>query len=86
MHALCGENGAGKSTLIKVFSGIHPAGSYEGTIELYGQLVQFHNMADAQKAGIAVIYQELALIREMTIAENIFSAPNLSEDYSSIGI
>jgi ABC-type sugar transport system ATPase subunit len=72
VHALCGENGAGKSTLIKVLSGIHPAGSYEGTIELYGQLVQFHNIADAQKAGIAVIYQELALIREMTIAENIF--------------
>ena len=72
VHALCGENGAGKSTLIKVLSGIHPAGSYDGTIEIYGQPVQFHNIADAQQAGIAVIYQELALIREMTIAENIF--------------
>lgn len=72
VHALCGENGAGKSTLIKVLSGIHPAGSYEGTVELYGHPVQFQNISDAQKAGIAVIYQELALIREMTIAENIF--------------
>jgi ABC-type sugar transport system ATPase subunit len=72
VHALCGENGAGKSTLIKVLSGIHPAGSYEGTVEMGGSPVRFHNIADAQKARIAVIYQELALIREMTIAENIF--------------
>lgn len=72
VHALCGENGAGKSTLIKVLSGIHPFGTYEGTIELDGNVIQFGNISDAQKAGIAVIYQELALIREMTIAENIF--------------
>src|SRR5215510_7895856 len=72
VHALCGENGAGKSTLIKILSGIHPYGSYEGAIELFGQPVQFQNISDAQKAGIAVIYQELALIREMTVAENIF--------------
>jgi D-xylose transport system ATP-binding protein len=72
VHALCGENGAGKSTLIKILSGIYPYGSYEGTIQLFGQPVQFQNIADAQKAGIAVIYQELALIREMTVAENIF--------------
>ena len=72
VHALCGENGAGKSTLIKVLSGIHPAGSYEGTLEVFGKPVQFQNIGDAQNAGIAVIYQELALIGEMTIAENIF--------------
>src|SRR5215470_5449873 len=72
VHALCGENGAGKSTLIKVLSGIHPAGTYQGTIEMYGKPVAFNNIADAQKTGIAVIYQELALIGEMTIAENIF--------------
>src|SRR5436309_12915937 len=41
VHALCGENGAGKSTLIKVLSGIHPAGTYQGTVELYGHPVQF---------------------------------------------
>ncbi|HEY4490505.1 MAG TPA: ATP-binding cassette domain-containing protein, partial [Acidobacteriota bacterium] len=72
VHAICGENGAGKSTLIKVLSGIHPAGTYEGTVTLSGKTIQFQNISDAQKAGIAVIYQELALIREMTVAENIF--------------
>jgi D-xylose transport system ATP-binding protein len=72
VHALCGENGAGKSTLIKILSGIHPAGSYEGTVQLFGKPVEFHNIAEAQRAGIAVIYQELALIGEMSIAENIF--------------
>ncbi|MGH7491505.1 MAG: sugar ABC transporter ATP-binding protein [bacterium] len=74
VHALCGENGAGKSTLIKILSGIHPAGSYEGTIKLIGQPSSFHGIADAEKAGIAVIYQELALVRGMTVAENIFLA------------
>ena len=72
VHALCGENGAGKSTLIKILSGIYPYSSYEGTIQLFGQNVQFQSIADAQKAGIAVIYQELALIGEMNVAENIF--------------
>ena len=72
VHALCGENGAGKSTLIKTLSGIHPFGSYEGAIALRGQSAQFRGIADAEHAGIAVIYQELALIREMTVAENIF--------------
>ena len=72
VHALCGENGAGKSTLIKILCGIHPQGSYEGTIQLEGRPRGFHSIAEAEKAGIAVIYQELALIRGMTVAENIF--------------
>ena len=72
MHALCGENGAGKSTLIKTLSGIHPAGSYEGDILVEGQVVSFQNSKDAEKHGIGVIYQELALVPEMTVAENIF--------------
>jgi D-xylose transport system ATP-binding protein len=72
VHALCGENGAGKSTLIKILSGIHAAGSYDGAVKLNGRPIEFHTIADAEKAGIAVIYQELALIREMTVAENIF--------------
>lgn len=72
VHAICGENGAGKSTLIKIICGIHPSDSYEGTVRLNGEPVKFHNTSDASKAGIAVIYQELALIREMTVAENIF--------------
>ncbi|HYF37113.1 MAG TPA: sugar ABC transporter ATP-binding protein [Prosthecobacter sp.] len=72
IHALCGENGAGKSTLIKLLSGIHPHGSYEGRFRVGGEVAQFHSIADAARAGIAVIYQELALVEEMTVAENIF--------------
>ncbi len=72
IHALCGENGAGKSTLIKLLSGIHPHGSYEGRFEVNGVEACFETIKDAEKAGLAVIYQELALVEEMTVAENIF--------------
>ncbi len=72
IHALCGENGAGKSTLIKILSGIHPAGSYEGEYRLAGRQVAFASFADAAAAGLSVIYQELALCSELTVAENIF--------------
>ncbi|NUN93708.1 MAG: sugar ABC transporter ATP-binding protein [Verrucomicrobiae bacterium] len=72
IHALCGENGAGKSTLIKTLSGLHPAGSYEGTLFVGDRPARFRSIADAEAAGIAVIYQELALVEEMTVAENLF--------------
>ena len=72
VHALCGENGAGKSTLIKLLGGIHAAGSYEGSIRVNGQPVSFDGTKAAERAGISVIYQELALVPEMTVAENIF--------------
>jgi D-xylose transport system ATP-binding protein len=72
IHALCGENGAGKSTLIKLLSGIHPHGSYEGELLVEGRPVAFHSVRDAEAAGIAVITQELALIDELSVAENIF--------------
>lgn len=72
IHALCGENGAGKSTLMKVLSGVYPTGSYEGSILLHGKEVNFKNTRESQESGIAIIYQELALIPDMTIAENIF--------------
>jgi D-xylose transport system ATP-binding protein len=72
IHALCGENGAGKSTLIKTLSGIWPHGSYEGRILVDGREARFTGMADAAAAGLAVIYQELALVDGMTVAENIF--------------
>ncbi|MBL9179802.1 MAG: sugar ABC transporter ATP-binding protein [Verrucomicrobiaceae bacterium] len=72
IHALCGENGAGKSTLIKLLSGIHPHGSYEGRFEVNGTEARFETIKDAEKAGLAVIHQELALVEEMTVAENIF--------------
>jgi D-xylose transport system ATP-binding protein len=72
IHGLCGENGAGKSTLIKLLSGIYPYSSYEGNFYIHGQLAKFRSLADAQNAGIAVIYQELALVNDMTVGENIF--------------
>ncbi len=72
VHALCGENGAGKSTLIKLLSGIHPHGSYEGELLVDGRAVAFHSIRDAEAAGIAVITQEFALVDELSVAENIF--------------
>lgn len=72
VHALCGENGAGKSTLIKLLSGIHPHGSYEGELLVDGRPVAFRSIRDAEQAGIAVITQEFALVEELSIAENIF--------------
>ncbi|KLR73203.1 D-ribose transporter ATP-binding protein [Geobacillus sp. T6] len=72
IHALCGENGAGKSTLMKVLSGVYPYGSYDGKIYIEGKEVRFRNIKESQEAGIAIIYQELAVVEEMTVAENLF--------------
>ena len=72
VHALLGENGAGKSTLIKVLAGIHPAGSYEGSLEVDGRLASFRTSQEAGAAGIAVTNQELALVPHMSVAENVF--------------
>lgn len=72
IHCLVGENGAGKSTLMKVLSGVYPYGSYSGDIVFNGQVQQFRTIRDSEHAGIAIIYQELALVPEMTIYENIF--------------
>ena len=72
IHAICGENGAGKSTLMKVLSGVHPHGSYEGEIWYDGEAVAFTNLRQSEAAGIVIIHQELALIPELSIAENIF--------------
>lgn len=70
VHALMGENGAGKSTLIKTLSGIYKKDS--GKIFIDGKRVRIHSVANARKHGIAVINQELALVNDMTVAENIF--------------
>ncbi|GEA13965.1 xylose import ATP-binding protein XylG [Moorella sp. E308F] len=72
IHALCGENGAGKSTLMKVLSGVYPYGTYQGEILLNGQPQKFYTIKDSERAGIAIIYQELALVSELSVAENIF--------------
>lgn len=72
IHALVGENGAGKSTLMNVLGGVYPHGSYEGDILLGGTVAHFNGVRAAEKAGIAVVHQELSLVPEFTIAENIF--------------
>ncbi|HEY0188110.1 MAG TPA: multiple monosaccharide ABC transporter ATP-binding protein [Cellulomonas sp.] len=72
IHAICGENGAGKSTLMKILSGVYPHGSYEGEIVYQGEEVRFRDIKSSERAGIVIIHQELALIPELSIAENIF--------------
>src|SRR5258708_20635511 len=72
IHALVGENGAGKSTLIKILAGVYPHPEYGGGIFLDGSERRFANVRDSEKARIAVIYQELSLVKDMSVAENIF--------------
>jgi putative multiple sugar transport system ATP-binding protein len=72
IHCLVGENGAGKSTLMKVLSGVHPYGSFSGQILIDGEEQAFRSIADSEAAGLAIIYQELALVPELTVYENIF--------------
>ena len=82
IHCLVGENGAGKSTLMKVLSGLYPYGSYSGDILFDGRLQKFRGIADSARAGIAVIYQELALVPEMSVFENIFLGHEISKGMS----
>ncbi|WP_395366542.1 multiple monosaccharide ABC transporter ATP-binding protein [Streptomyces sp. YH02] len=72
VHALCGENGAGKSTLMKVLSGVHPHGGYEGEILFEGAACRFRDIRASERLGIVIIHQELALVPYLSIAENIF--------------
>lgn len=73
IHCLIGENGAGKSTLMKVLSGVYPYGTYEGDIVFEGSVQKFNKINDSVNAGIAIIYQELALFPDLTVYENIFA-------------
>lgn len=72
VHCLVGENGAGKSTLMKVLSGVYHFGTYSGDIVYNGKVQQFKSIADSEEKGIAIIYQELALVPELSIYENIY--------------
>ena len=72
IHGICGENGAGKSTLMGVISGVHPRGSYEGTVLVHGQEAHFRSVKDSEKVGLAIIHQELALSPYLSIYENMF--------------
>ena len=81
-HSLVGENGAGKSTLMKVLSGVYPAGTYEGEILINGEPRHFRNIRDSENAGVAIIFQELSLVKELTVGENIF----LGQEPARLGI
>ncbi|PKM56111.1 MAG: ABC transporter ATP-binding protein [Firmicutes bacterium HGW-Firmicutes-5] len=72
IHCLVGENGAGKSTLMKVLSGVYPYGTYSGDIVLNNEVQNFSRISDSEKKGVAIIYQELALIPDLSVYENIF--------------
>ena len=72
IHCLVGENGAGKSTLMKVLSGVYPHGSYSGSIVFDGKEQHFRGISDSEGKGIVIIYQELALIPELSVYENIY--------------
>lgn len=70
IHGLIGENGAGKSTLIKVLTGVYKP--EEGEIYVNGKKAVFKSPNDAKQAGIACVYQELNIIKELSITDNIF--------------
>ena len=70
VHALLGENGAGKSTLMKILSGAYMKDA--GKLFLDGQEIQVKNTKESERLGISIIYQELNLIPELSVAENIF--------------
>jgi D-xylose transport system ATP-binding protein len=82
IHGLCGENGAGKSTLIKVLCGVYPVGSYGGEITLDDKPVGFKSLQDSEKAGLALIAQELALVPEFSVIENM----SLGQEPSRFGL
>ena len=84
IHALVGENGAGKSTLMNVLSGTIPFGEYTGDIVYDGSECRFNNIHDSEKLGIVIIHQELALIPELTIAENMFLGNERKSSFGKI--
>jgi ABC-type sugar transport system ATPase subunit len=70
IHALLGENGAGKSTLIKILGGIYPPDA--GRIVIDGVPAAIRTVADADRYGVRIIHQELALAPNLSVAENIY--------------
>ncbi len=70
VHAIIGENGAGKSTMMKILAGVHPQDS--GEIYLNNELVEIKTPTDAQELGIEIVFQELNLFPQLSIAANIF--------------
>ncbi|MBU5378907.1 MAG: xylose ABC transporter ATP-binding protein [Pantoea sp.] len=75
--SLCGENGSGKSTLMKILCGLYPHGEFEGEIAFAGDQIQAQTIRDTERRGIVIIHQELALVRQLTVMENIFLGAEL---------
>ena len=70
--SLCGENGSGKSTLMKILCGLYPTGDYQGEIRFAGEPLRPVTLRDTERKGIVIIHQELALVRQLTVMQNIF--------------
>jgi ABC-type sugar transport system ATPase subunit len=82
VHAIVGENGAGKSTLVKIVSGVHPAGSYEGDLLIDGVARTFTGVKDAEDAGVFLVPQELNVVPHLSVAENLF----LNREHGRLGL
>ena len=80
IHALVGENGAGKSTLMKILGGVYV--QYDGEIRIDGKTRHFRSVRESEDAGIAVVFQELSLVPELSVGENIF----LGREPSRLGV
>ena len=70
IHALVGENGAGKSTLMKILGAVYT--DYGGEILIEGRPVRFNGVRESEAAGVAIVFQELSLVKDLTVGENIF--------------
>ena len=88
IHALMGANGAGKSTLVKILTGVHPADA--GTITINGATRVFRSPAEARRAGIVSVYQDPALVPDLTIGQNMRLADvplaDVRSTFSELGI
>ncbi|MDR3372127.1 MAG: sugar ABC transporter ATP-binding protein [Ancalomicrobiaceae bacterium] len=82
VHALMGENGAGKSTLIKILAGVYQSDA--GTMRIHGRDVAIKSPRDSLRQGIKVVFQEIALIDEFSVAENIFLEGHPTDRFGTI--
>ncbi len=81
---LMGDNGAGKSTLVKIIAGNYRASS--GEIRIDDKPVEFHKPIDAQREGIEIVYQDLALCNHLTAASNVFLGREPVKRVGPIGV